>query len=308
MKSRILISGLSALGSIETGYLSFQKLVNPNSLIACTLSGCNDVLNSPYSAVNIGNLHIPLTNIGFIAYSTVAILSILPFLKHQSNSPSDSNSISLLFLTTSMATFSLYLMFILTAVMQSSCTYCYVSALLSVSLATVAWNTNLVSNKTKAFVTAATATSISAISAVFLFYFTSVVTSPEPVQASTAPVAQYLANLEAEEALTKKSPPKITTISSPKAIQLAESLKLLNAKMYGAYWCSHCNNQKKIFGAEAFKSLEYIECDKEGENSKYKLCREKNIPGYPTWEIAGKYFPGEKDLNELEKMVTSLSK
>lgn len=27
------------------------------------------------------------------------------------------------------------------------------------------------------------------------------------------------------------------------------------------------------------------------------------IPGYPTWEVAGQYFPGEKDLNEMEQLL-----
>ena len=73
--------------------------------------------------------------------------------------------------------------------------------------------------------------------------------------------------------------------------------------MYGAYWCSHCNNQKQEFGMEATKLLTYVECDKDGANSQNSLCREKKIPGYPTWEIGGKLYPGEKDLEELESIL-----
>ena len=29
---------------------------------------------------------------------------------------------------------------------------------------------------------------------------------------------------------------------------------------YGAYWCSHCNDQKVAFGAEAARMLRYVEC------------------------------------------------
>ena len=76
--------------------------------------------------------------------------------------------------------------------------------------------------------------------------------------------------------------------------------------MYGAYWCSHCNNQKLQFGAEAAKLFPYIECDKEGANSQNALCKEKKVPGYPTWELNDKLFPGEKSLDELERIVDEL--
>ena len=78
--------------------------------------------------------------------------------------------------------------------------------------------------------------------------------------------------------------------------------------MYGAYWCSHCNNQKQELGYEVVKEKQmftYIECDKEGLDSQYSMCKgnKKNIPGYPTWEISGEYFPGEQSLDELEKLL-----
>ena len=31
-------------------------------------------------------------------------------------------------------------------------------------------------------------------------------------------------------------------------------------RRYGAYWCSHCNDQKVAFGAEAARMLRYVEC------------------------------------------------
>lgn len=47
--------------------------------------------------------------------------------------------------------------------------------------------------------------------------------------------------------------------------------------MYGAYWCPHCQAQKKLFG-ESFQYVHYVECTKE-----VKKCEEKKINGYPTW-------------------------
>lgn len=89
--------------------------------------------------------------------------------------------------------------------------------------------------------------------------------------------------------------------------RLASKLKEKNTKMYGAYWCSHCYDQKQRFGKKAFQKIEYIECDKHGANSKFQMCRDKRIPGYPTWEIDGELYPGEIDIPELERLVDESS-
>lgn len=49
--------------------------------------------------------------------------------------------------------------------------------------------------------------------------------------------------------------------------------------------------------------IEYIECDQHGVDTKYKLCREKRIKGYPTWEIDGELYPGEIEPPELERLA-----
>ena len=38
-------------------------------------------------------------------------------------------------------------------------------------------------------------------------------------------------------------------------------------------------------------------------NSQNSLCKERDVPGYPTWEIKGKLYPGEKELDELEEII-----
>ena len=38
----------------------------------------------------------------------------------------------------------------------------------------------------------------------------------------------------------------ITTESTPFAISLATHLRAVGAKMYGAFWCSHCQEQKQV--------------------------------------------------------------
>lgn len=53
------------------------------------------------------------------------------------------------------------------------------------------------------------------------------------------------------------------------------------AKFYGAFWCSHCQSQKKAFGDSADK-IPYIECSTE-DNKQTAVCEEAKIEGYPTW-------------------------
>ncbi len=71
------------------------------------------------------------------------------------------------------------------------------------------------------------------------------------------------------------------------AVHLAES----GAKMYGADWCPHCQDQKALFGAAA-KRLPYIECSMGARQGSPQTaeCREARINTYPTWEIAGKRY------------------
>ena len=73
--------------------------------------------------------------------------------------------------------------------------------------------------------------------------------------------------------------------------------------MYSAYWCSHCYDQKQLFGKEAAKELTIIECARDGKNSQTELCVEKEIKGFPSWEINGEIYSGVKDLNDLAIMT-----
>ena len=95
---------------------------------------------------------------------------------------------------------------------------------------------------------------------------------------------------------------KIETVSGSAEISFAEYLATNEIKFYGAYWCSHCKEQKALFGAVAASKLPYVECDKDGENSQRQLCKDINIQMFPTWVINGKYYPGTKNLKELAEL------
>ena len=79
----------------------------------------------------------------------------------------------------------------------------------------------------------------------------------------------------------------------------AKCLTEKGMNMYGAYWCPHCANMKKLFGS-SFRYVNYIECDVRGENQQHDLCVAKNIKGYPTWEFSdGSMLFGEAPFAAL---------
>ena len=58
--------------------------------------------------------------------------------------------------------------------------------------------------------------------------------------------------------------PRVTEASNSKTLDLAKRLKAAGAKMYGAFWCSHCFEQKQAFGKEAMADFPYVECYPDG--------------------------------------------
>ena len=74
----------------------------------------------------------------------------------------------------------------------------------------------------------------------------------------------------------------------------AQCLTEKGVKMYGASWCSHCQNQKALFG-EAWRDVTYIECALPTGRGQTAACQAAGIQAYPTWE-----FPdGSRQTGEL---------
>lgn len=106
--------------------------------------------------------------------------------------------------------------------------------------------------------------------------------------------------LQSKPVARSQAAPSLTVADSQAVTALAAHLKKIGAKMYGAYWCPHCTRQKEMFGA-AIRSIDYVECDPQGDNPRPKLCQAAKIKGYPTWEINGQLYPGTQSLEELAK-------
>lgn len=88
-------------------------------------------------------------------------------------------------------------------------------------------------------------------------------------------------------------------------IGFAECLKEEGAKFYGAFWCPHCQNQKRIFGKKASDSLPYVECSTPDGENQTEVCKEAGIESYPTWEFAdGTRKSGEQSIQELSRQTS----
>ena len=79
----------------------------------------------------------------------------------------------------------------------------------------------------------------------------------------------------------------------------AQCLKDKGATFYGAFWCPHCQAQKKLFGSSV-KFLPYVECSTADGSGQTQVCINKGVKGYPTWEFSDmSRLTGEISLQQL---------
>lgn len=71
---------------------------------------------------------------------------------------------------------------------------------------------------------------------------------------------------------------------------------------YGAFWCPHCQVQKKLFGNSA-KLLPYVECSTPDGKSQKQECKDKDIQSYPTW-----VFPDDSRMTGEVSLTTLAEK
>lgn len=77
--------------------------------------------------------------------------------------------------------------------------------------------------------------------------------------------------------------------------EIAKCLTESGAKMYGSKYCSHCAEQKALFG-EAFQFISYVECT---ENP--SAC--SGFEGVPAWIIKDKVYYGAQSLEKLKELA-----
>ncbi|XP_042457018.1 thiol-disulfide oxidoreductase LTO1-like isoform X2 [Zingiber officinale] len=281
-----LRAGLGALGFLEAAYLTYVKFTGAEAFCPVGGGSCGGVLNSDYSFI----FGLPLPLLGMLAYGSVALLSLQQSGKNLISGLGENDTrFILLVTTTSMATASAYFLYILsTKFAGTTCSYCLLSALLSFSLF-------FITLKDIGFEEVRNGIGLQlAIAGVVVVALTNTYSMADTQQ----PVLSDI-TLEPYET-------EITNQSTPLALSLAKHLRSIGAKMYGAFWCSHCNEQKQMFGSEATKVLDYVECFPNGAGKGRTMaseCSSVGIQGFPTWVIKGKLslqiLSGEQDLQTL---------
>jgi len=310
------LGAIASAGVLETAYLTYAHVTASNVLFCSSDAAddtCQSVLMGPYSVVP-GTENLPLATLGLVAYTVVAVLALGPtFNRDRDNNDDDdtSNRIALVAVTTAMGVFSAGLLTILFGVLHTSCVYCITSAILSLSLAKLSWLGGVApKDRLPSTILSSLATSVAAVALAGAVFWNvepaTALSSPSSatsLAAATSQPSQQQQQQQQQPLEGPYSPPPITTTSSPEALQVARLLQQLDTHFYGAYWCSHCYDQKQTLGKEAMQLIPYIECSKEGRNAQTTLCRDKHIPGYPTWEVAGTLYPGEQALEELQDII-----
>ncbi|XP_051115443.1 thiol-disulfide oxidoreductase LTO1-like [Andrographis paniculata] len=274
--------GLGGIGFLETGYLTYLKLADTDAFCPTGGGSCTSILTSDYSNV----FGIPLPLIGMLVYGLVTAVGFqLGGTERTFETQKTSGEIILLGVTSSMAVASAYFLYILnTEFVGELCIYCLTSAILSFSLFFITLKRFRLQE-------------LQSVLGLQLFIACLVVVSLTASYNVAQPGPSRLADIEIPYFETE-----VQTKSSPLAISLANHLRSIGAKLYGAFWCTHCHEQKEIFGREAAKLLDYIECFPDGASKETKVakaCQDAKIEGFPTWIINGQVLNGEQQLSEL---------
>jgi uncharacterized membrane protein len=266
---------LATIGAIDTGAITLKRwgLIGP---LTCPggAEACDKVLNSPWGSL-FGQ---PLSLFGCLAYLTMLLLALLPLvLKGEARSAiAEASRWGALLVGTGMAVFSLLLMGVMVFKIQAICAFCILSALLSLGLFVLALIGGEWEDRGQlVFRAVLVALAVGLIG------------------------LGWASAMDRPADLGKGVPIPVTRESTPSTLALAEHLSAVGARMYSAYWCPHCHEQKELFGKQAAAKLTIIECAPDGRNSQAALCESKKIQGYPSWEINGSLDSGVKTLPEL---------
>ncbi len=282
--SRLIIGSIAILGILDTAYLTWVKLSNNG---VCGAEACERVLTSAYA--NIGD--IPLTGLGLVSYLAVAIMAFAPMLFDPKTNKAGHKQINeltwlgLLLAGIGMTVFSGYLVYLLTFVIQAACPFCIASALFSFTIFGIALFGREWEDLGQVIFAGMAAALLSLV--VSLFFY-------------NAAVGSEINSIEPTGAPQPGIGWEIKSTSGTAEIELAQHLTQKGAKMYGAYWCPHCYEQKQLFGKKAWEKVTYIECGEDAiKNPQPNVCRADGIKGFPTWVVNGKPDPGVKKLAEL---------
>lgn len=310
--SRVIIGAIAVVGFILTAYLTISKLTGGE--VACGVDaaagGCTSVLDSAYAYPfdPQGKTGPPLSLFGAMAYLAMGTFALSPYLINGEKQKELRKKVEnwtwwlLLLGAFAMATMSIYLMYVLAFKLQTVCYYCIGSAIFSFSLLTL---TLLGREWPDSGQVAFTGGIIIVIMLVTLLGLYSNANTGVANANTPTEIAQADGKIIIPRPTVPPKAPKgweITTTSGESEIALAKHLTKIGAIDYSAYWCPHCYDQKQLFGKEAFKEINMIECIPEGENGQPQKCIDAKIKGFPTWIINGKVYEGTQTLQKLAEV------
>ncbi len=83
----------------------------------------------------------------------------------------------------------------------------------------------------------------------------------------------------------------------------AKCLTEKKAVMYGAATCSHCADQKELFGP-SFQYVTYVECMEPATHKETEQCKSLGIKHTPTWIFGdGSRLEGTLQLDKLSQQT-----
>ena len=272
-----LLAVFAGAGAVETAYLTLSKVFS--SSVFCPSSGCETILTSRYAEI----LGLPTSLFGFATYSAVSYLSWLA-----ATEKGKGYRLGVLGGSTVLGSVSAFLGYVLaTQFPDETCLWCLSSCFFSAACFVLAlWASSEDGDPVKTTIPPVVISPLIVSSLVFAFGL-------GPLDPSTA---EDLTEIPFRE-------PVVNTESSQEALDLVKKLNEAGAKMYGAFWCSHCFEQKQVFGKEAMKDFPYVECFPAGYKKgmeQEKVCESADVRGYPTWVINGERIEGDQTLEELE--------
>lgn len=296
--SRPLIGAIATVGAINTAYLTYLRFTSSS----CPTQTCA-VLESRYATV-FGQ---PLSLFGLLAYLGMIGFALVPLLINPETQKSLRKNLEektwlLLFAgATAMLVFSLYLMNIMFSEFVFGgkalgwggvCPFCLFSAILATAMFVLVLLGREWDERGPLFSIGAVMTLITLVGSLGIY-----------AQTDIAEGAGQVVDGQGKVAFT------YNTTSGEAEMQLAKHLKDTGAKMYAAYWCPHCCEQKLMFGKEAVnQELPYTECDPKGKDPQADVCQQEfaaaekqtgQQAGFPTWKVNDKYLVGPQELKTL---------
>ncbi|EFJ41997.1 hypothetical protein VOLCADRAFT_107426 [Volvox carteri f. nagariensis] len=290
------MAALASVGMIETAYLTYVKLFN--GPLVCPTNGCESVLGSPYAQL----YGMPLSLFGMLAYGAVGALAATYVQQAKANAPASVRETTLLGLTAGVAALATTSAVLIRCLGHLSCDPRDITHKQAAQgewpgppgqSVRVAEDDRTAGHDRQGGRENALSGVGGALATAAVLY-------------GGLPKGSSAGTVYDENFFLPYRAPLVSGPSSDRAIDLARRLSAVGARMYGAFWCSHCLEQKEEFGGAAMAEFPYVECFPNGWKRGEKVapaCEAANVRAFPTWVIGGKTLEGELQLDEVEREV-----